>query len=161
MKTYKSIHELIVTLIGNPNVQKIDVNSTLNKRFVREKNEFLADDTKFLTDTHRLVAIEPASQVVQNPAYDEANKDAEKEITRKIEQEIATYASKENKGKALIICNNLGLSDNPADSELEISQLRKEALAHAQKIFTNHLRFAVSISFIYVLRYFVFLNIEI
>ncbi|KAF6033338.1 CASP9 [Bugula neritina] len=145
MKSYKSIQHLIVTLSCNPNVQKIDVNSTLNKRFVREENEFLADDTKFLTDTQTLVAIEPASQVVQNPAYDEANIDAEKEITRKIEREMATYASKENKGKALIICNNLGLSDNPTDSEKVISQLRKEALAHAQKIFTNHLGFWVEV----------------
>jgi len=149
MKSYKSIQHLIAALSCNPNVQKIDVNSTLNKRFVREENEVLADNTKFLTDTHRLVAIAPASRVVQNPAYDEANRDAEKEITGKIVQEIATsYTSKEKTGKAL-------------DSEKVISQLRKEALAHAQKIFTNHLGFWVSISFIYVLIYYVLLNFEI
>jgi len=151
MKSYKSIQHLIAALSCNPNVQKIDVNSTLNKRFVREENEVLADNTKFLTDTHRLVAIAPASRVVQNPAYDEANRDAEKEITGKIVQEIATsYTSKEKR-----------LSDNPTDSEKVISQLRKEALAHAQKIFTNHLGFWVSISFIYVLIYYVLLNFEI
>ncbi|KAF6027076.1 hypothetical protein EB796_014620 [Bugula neritina] len=41
-----SIHSMIAELSSDPDVQKVSVNSTLNKRYIREKDEWLADDDK-------------------------------------------------------------------------------------------------------------------
>jgi len=43
MTKYKEISHLIVELSCDPDVQKVSVNSTLNKRYIREKDKCLAD----------------------------------------------------------------------------------------------------------------------
>jgi len=44
MKRCNTIHSLISELTCDPDVQKVSVNSTLNKRYIRDDDEFLVDD---------------------------------------------------------------------------------------------------------------------
>jgi len=121
MEKHESIHSLISELSCNPDVQKVGVNSTLNKRYIRDKDGCLANygEEKALDDVRESGLLTTLS---------------EKKLV----------ISGHNRGKALIICNNLEISSNPTSHERIISERRSKTFTSAKRILADHFGFAVS-----------------
>jgi len=121
MEKHGSIHSLISELSCNPYVQKVSVNSTLNKRYIRDKDEYLAyyGEEKALNDVREsdLLATLSVNKLV---------------------------ISGHNRGRALIICNNLEISSNPPSYRRIVSEIRSKTLTSAKRILADHFGFDVS-----------------
>jgi len=126
MANFESTQSLITKLSSDSDVLKIDVNSTLNKRYFREaieKEDGVTGKANFEAETE----LEVVSAVPHIDASDES----------------ILLVSGSNRGKALIICNNLELPANPTKHERVIQQRRMETLPLAEKVLSDHFGFNV------------------
>jgi len=118
MEKHKSIHSLITEFRCDPDVQKVKVNSTLTKKYIRDDDECVGDDDKKREPGHaevgRLVEV-GISQLLENGT--------QKRVGQKI-------------GKAFIICNQ---HEDP-----DYGEHRKEALKNAKMVFKEYFDFEVS-----------------
>jgi len=153
---YESIHSLIDEFSCDPDVQKVSVNSTLSKRYIKDRNECLADDGETRTEdcgegskTDDCEENQPdngrasksnAGEIIPDDGVLRATTDDE--MRKPLEKKMVI--SGDNRGRALIICNNLEISSIATSHEITISKRRSETLTSAQKILTDHFGLAVS-----------------
>jgi len=170
---YESIHSLIDEFSCDSDVQKVSVNSTLSKRYIKDRNECLTDEASEAStpdygeevptddceenqpDNGRASKsdsdeITSDDSVLRATTYGEERKSGDEEPSRldggemRKPLENKMVISGDNRGRALIICNNLEISSNATSHEITISKRRSETLTSAQKILTDHFGFAVS-----------------
>jgi len=118
MSKYKETSHLITKLSCDPDVQRVSVNSTLNKRYIRDDDECLADDSE------------------QKETGD--GEGSFKPIGDRIKVEC-----NQKKSKALIICNQFKMKPGMTQQDLEITNLRRNTLTKAQTIFKEYWNFEV------------------
>lgn len=143
---YKSMRSLLLELTYSPGVQKVYVNSTLNKRFVRDENEMLAADDVSLTNVEEKAGSD-ASYVDDQVEAEVGRKSGE--VTERSNEQLESpektiFVMGEDRGKALIICNNLALFEGATRHDKLISQRRMETLPLARKVLGNHFGLDVS-----------------
>jgi len=131
MGKHGSIHSLISEFSCDPDVQKVSVNSTLNKRYIRDDDKCLVDDGEK----------RETSDEDRNKTNDGQERNTEGEKSRPddgsiFSKSVENLALKKKIGKAFIICNQHKDSTH--------GKLRLEALKNAMKAFEEYFAFEVT-----------------
>jgi len=113
------ISHLITELSCDPDVQKVSINSTLNKRYIRDEDHCKGRETDDgeKSRVHDGIEVKPDDVLI---------------LTKSAE----SLAFIKKNGKALIICNQ--------HDDSQYGKYRKEALKNASTIFDKYFNFEVS-----------------
>lgn len=127
MEKHESIHSLISEFTCDPDVQKVNVNSTLNKKYIRDDDGCLTDDGK------------------EKGTYDGVEGRLVDGKGSRLPENIMKRVLETGKiGKALIICNQHEAIQGMSGEELKIVGFRQKALENAIIVLKKYFAFKVN-----------------
>lgn len=145
MGQYKSVKQLTSELTNNPDVQSF---------FVNERPSHSANNSEEMISDNEPVTQCEANKRTQ-PYVGETSQFSDFDVNSHVDGKMDDSATTDppnhcilingsNRGKALIICNNIQLSNNPTSGSKTISETRTQSLKHSRKVFAHHFGFHVS-----------------
>jgi len=127
MEKHESTHSLITEFSCDPDVQKVSINSTLNKKYIRDDDGCLTDDGK------------------ERGTYDGVEGRLVDDKASRLPENIMKRVLETGKiGKALIICNQHESIQGKSGEELKIVGFRQEALENAKIVLKEYFAFEVN-----------------
>lgn len=135
-----SIKWLINELTKDRNVETVSVNSTLNKKVIKDYEQL----ARMQENKEQVKEAVQKEARIHQPSQDYSSFSAKNSANFQHHVQNYLLITGERRGRALIICNNVQLTADSTKPDKTISSLRQETLQTALKVLGEHFRLQVS-----------------
>jgi len=151
MGQYKSVKQLTSELTNNTDVQSFFVNEGPHHYSANNSEVMISDSSLTQSGTNKLS--QPCVGEISQLSDFEVNSHVDGAMDDSTTTDTPNHCiliNGSNRGKALILCNNIQLSNNPTSGSKTISERRTQSLKHSKNVFVHHFGFQVSMQLFFL-----------